>query len=261
MPPWRLIAVVCLLSALGCATWRRTPELPGRNRVVRDQLVIHSDSELPRYHRLLDELTAQRADVSRTLDLPVSDDPIHVYLFDTAAGYNDFIRNTFPGLPTRRAFFIESETRLSVYTYWGDRVAEDLRHEVSHAYLHAVVPNLPMWLDEGLAEYFELPHGSHGLNRPHLDILSRKRADGTWRPNLKRLETLRKTGDMTQLDYAESWAWVHMALETTSQRRRFLHDYLDRLRQQGTAPGLSTLLPQVDNDPQQALTEHLRSLE
>jgi hypothetical protein len=68
-----------------------------------------------------------------------------------------------PNLPRRRAFFVETDTRLSVYAYWGDRVAEDLRHEVVHGYLHAVVPHLPLWLDEGLAEYFEVPRGLSGL--------------------------------------------------------------------------------------------------
>ena len=46
--------------------------------------------------------------------------------------------------------------------------ADDLRHEMTHAYLHAVVPNVPLWLDEGLAKYFELPRQQHGLNQPYV---------------------------------------------------------------------------------------------
>ena len=57
------------------------------------------------------------------------------------------------GVSHRRAFFVETDTQLSVYAQWGDRVAEDLRHEVTHGYLHAVVPNVPLWIDEGLAEF------------------------------------------------------------------------------------------------------------
>ncbi len=49
-------------------------------------------------------------------------------------------RANIPSFPARRAFFVETDTRLAVYAYWGDRIAEDLRHEVAHGYLHACVP-------------------------------------------------------------------------------------------------------------------------
>ena len=70
-------------------------------------------------------------------------------------------------------------------------MAEDLRHEVAHGYLHAVVPNLPLWLDEGLAEYFEVPRGLDGVNRPHVDRACRRAWPTTGGPNLARLEQLR----------------------------------------------------------------------
>ena len=54
---------------------------------------------------------------------------------------------------------------LLVYTYWGDRIQQDLRHELTHALLHSVLKDVPLWLDEGLAEYFELPPASwKGVN-------------------------------------------------------------------------------------------------
>ena len=51
-----------------------------------------------------------------------------------------------------------------VYTYWGNRIQQDLRHELTHAILHSVLKDVPLWLDEGLAEYFEVPHGWKGVN-------------------------------------------------------------------------------------------------
>ena len=74
----------------------------------------------------------------------------------------EYLTRNFPSVPSRRAFFLETDTRLAVYAHWSDRVAEDLRHEVAHGYLHSVVPGLPLWLDEGLAEYFEVPRGQNG---------------------------------------------------------------------------------------------------
>ncbi len=146
-----------LIVAAGCTLVRQAAPLPTRGDVVRDQLMIHSDFQLPRRHRLVDELVAQRGDVVERLRLPVSDEPIHIYLFDSAKRFDAFMENSFPDFPDRRAFFVETDTQLNIYAYWGDRVAEDLRHEVAHGYLHTMVPHLPLWVDEGLAEYFEVP--------------------------------------------------------------------------------------------------------
>ena len=219
---WFAIALPLALPIIaGCARLRAAPALPQRHSMTLDQLMIHSDAPLPQHHRLLDELQQQRSRLTVKLGLGVSDEPIHVYLFPTSQGLDAYMRVYFPDLPQRRAFFVETDTRLTVYAYWGDRVAEDLRHEVAHGYLHAVVPRLPLWLDEGLAEYFEVPRGLDGLNRPHVDQLVAELGRG-WKPDVQRLERLRETGEMTQIDYAESWAWVHFLLETTPQRRQLL---------------------------------------
>lgn len=230
--------------------------LPG-NSVVRDQLIIYSDFTLPQHHRLLEELTAQRGTLGAKLGLPVSDEPIHVYLFPTPEKFKAFMTSEYPEFPDRRAFFVESDTRLMVYTYWGDRVAEDLRHEVAHGYLHSVVPNLPLWLDEGLAEYFEVPRGNRGLNRPHIDELTTALAGG-WHPDLRRLELLKSAGDMTQIDYAEAWAWMHFMLETTPDQQEFLRNYLQLLRMDAAAAEpMSNQLRRMHLDYERRLVDYI----
>jgi hypothetical protein len=255
----RLLLVVLSagFAVAGCAGLRRerAAELPVRNSMVLDQLVIFSDTPLPRNHRLLEELRTLRTLVSTKLGLPVSDEPIHVYLFSTADDFEAFLRAKHPDLPRRRAFFVESDTRLSVYAYWGDRVAEDLRHEVVHGYLHAVVPNLPLWLDEGLAEYFEVPRGEVGLNRAHLDQLA-----AGWQPDLARLEQLSTVGQMTQADYAESWAWVHYLLESVPRHRQVLNDHLQHLMGSTEPPPLSVSLRGADPECRVHVVEHLAVL-
>ena len=253
-------ALVSVLLVAGCAMWRGGPALPARYSVVRDQLIVYSDFSLPRHHRLLDELVVQRSDVSARLDLPLSDEPIRVFLFGTPRHFNAFIAANYPELPPRRAFFVESDTRLAVYAHWGDLVAEDLRHEVAHGYLHAVVPHVPLWLDEGLAEFFEVPCGQRGLNRPHLKVLLGEPGQASWQPDMAHLEGLRSTAEMSQQDYAQSWAWAHFLLESTDERRELLVDYLHTLRAQGSAPTLSEALIRLEDEPEQALLAHLRSL-
>jgi hypothetical protein len=258
-----LLAAAAVVCFSGCATFdsKTALALPDRHDVVLDQLVVHSNFELPGQHRLLQELNAQRADLSNKLALPISDEPIHVYLFADSERFNEFMSRRFPSFPPRRAFFVETDTRLAVYAHWGDRVAEDLRHEVAHGYLHSVMPSLPLWLDEGLAEYFEVPRGTHGMNPPHVDELVSLIRQRSWTPNLRQLEMLRTPTEMSQAEYAEAWLWVHWLLESAPARRQLLQTYLADLRRDLSAPPLSVYLRQLAGNSESQLVEHLRSLE
>ncbi len=252
-----LLILVCLPLLSGCAYFRTGPALPD-SLLVRDQLVIHSDFKLPYKHRLLEELLAIRGDLVATLDIPVSDEPIHLYLFDEADTYYEFIESQYPGLPRRRAFFVEGDTRLTVYAHWGDRVAEDLRHEVAHGYLHAVTPHVPLWLDEGLAECFEMPRGYDGYHADHADRLLDLIETASWRPDLLRLERLSTITDMTQTDYAEAWLWVHFLMHTTRERQVLLQHHLALLRENGQSPPLSAAIWQTSSVVDDDLIAHLR---
>ena len=246
-----------LLVVAGCATWSRAPTLPSRSSVVRDQLSIHSDFSLPRRHRLVEELAALRQDMGLKLDLPSSDEPIHVYLFDDPDSYTAYISANYPEFPDRRAFFVETDTLLTVYAYWGDRVGEDLRHELAHGYLHAVTPNVPLWLDEGIAEFFEPPRGRNGRNPSHIALLWRRYQDRTWAPNLQRLEAIGDVAEMTQLDYAEAWLWAHFLLETSRDRLVMVQSYFAELRRSAAVPPLSQVLYSAERLPEEPLLQHL----
>lgn len=259
---WLLIA---MLGMSGCAMSSRSPKSPpappSSTSFVREQLIVHTDFELPRQHRLLDEVTALRRDIADKLSIPASDEPIHVYVFESPEKYEQNAAKYFSAHFRRRAFFVETDTRLNVYAQWGDHVAEDLRHEVTHGYLHASIRNLPLWLDEGLAEYFEVPRGRKGLNSPHLELLEMARAQGDWSPDLARLEQLTSAAKMSQLDYAEAWLWMHWLLESTPQRREVLCGHLENIRLNGEAPPLSIKLREVDSSPHRSVAEHLSAIQ
>ncbi len=256
----RLVLFACLAAlplGTGCVSTWRTEQLdvPDRYTIVRDQLVIHCDFQVPARHRLLDELSARREDLRRELAYASSDEPIHVYLFQDADRFREFVREEHPDFPNRRAFFVETDTRLEVYAHWGGHVGEDLRHEVTHAYLHSVLPNIPLWLDEGLAEYFEVPRGRHGLNRDHLGRVLAQKSRGndgaalppiaprealSRLPNLARLESLHSDQFLTQDDYAECWSWLHFLLESSPETKLLLREYLYRLHVDGSTVPLSS---------------------
>ena len=137
---------------------------------------------------------------------------------------------------------------------------EDLRHEVAHGYLHAVAPGLPLWLDEGLAEYFEVPRGLGGLNRPHVDLLSDMAEHDGWQPNLVRLEKLTDAAQMDQRDYAESWAWVYFMLHSPPERRELLSAYLADMRAKGSTEPISVRLAALHVEPELPLMAYIATL-
>ncbi len=246
--------VLCsVIFACGCAMLQSplsSPintgfSLPGRHAVTRGQLAFHSDFPLAD-EPLLNDMAACRDEVGRTLGLPESDEPIHVYVFENAEKYASFMRLRRPGFLQSRAGFKETENRLEVYVQWGERAARDMRHEIVHGCIHSVTPNAPLWLDEGLAEYFEMPGGVGG-NREHLDRLVSKLRAGEWRPDLPRLESLRPGDEMSGADYAESWAWVSYLLHSGDRQRSDLPGtYLRQLRQNGRSEPLSSVLARIN---------------
>lgn len=248
-------AALCAIVAAGCARavvgpaltslngaavatvtpWNRARDLPGRSQVAAGQLQIHADFPLAVQHRLVRELETLRIDVSQTLGLPVSDEPVHLYLFETPERYDAFVARQFPAFPHRRAFFIETDTTLAVFAAWQERVAEDLRHETTHGYVHAVIPGVPLWLDEGIAEFFEVPRSEQGMHAVHVAHLAGRLIEGTWQPDLARLESITEANALSQDHYAEAWCWTHWLLRTTPERRRLLQEHLADVRREGKA--------------------------
>jgi len=263
---WAFLLMVHLAVCAGCRSLHQqlplpqAIKLPDAHQMHIGQLVFHTDFDLPADHRLVRELTAERDDVCRTLGLSSSSEPVDVYLFSDAERYQEYLKRYFPNVPSRRAFFLETDMRLAVYAHWSDRVAEDLRHEVAHGYLHSVVPRLPLWLDEGLAEYFEVPRGLNGLNRPHVDLLNDMEEHENWKPNLARLETLTEAAQLDQRDYAESWAWVYFFLNSPPERRQILMTYVADLQSRGSGDALSVRLARANVNPGEPMAKYVASL-
>ena len=236
---------------------------PGKHAVRVSQFIFLSDVELRRDHPLFKDLEQLREQVYRELRLPPSNTEVFVYLFEDQARYEDFIHKKRPDLPMRRAYFMAQPRRLGgaedlvVYTYLGDRLHQDLRHELTHAMLHCVLKHVPIWLDEGLAEYFELPSNSQGINVKHVEALR----DPSVRFDLDRLERLEEVHQMSPAEYRESWAWVHLALRSSPQAKQALLSYLQELRTNPRPGPLRPRLASAFAAPEAAVQTHLADLE
>ncbi|MCA9054398.1 MAG: DUF1570 domain-containing protein [Planctomycetaceae bacterium] len=221
----------------GCAATRQqqTDSLPSRHAVRSHQVLLLSDQKVPGEEEVLAELGQVRARITDELGVPPGEREVVVYLFSDRDRYASYMRATHPNLPARRAFFIGTPKELAVYAHWGDHILVDLRHEYTHGLLHAAVGHVPLWIDEGIAEYMEVGSDEIGnVNREHLGRLAQTASQG-WRPDLKRLERLEEVGEMSREDYHEAWAWVHYLLHQAPGGQQLLSEYLVELRR-GQSP-------------------------
>ena len=280
--PARLAGLAAVGSALaGCSSLKSTvPSLPvpggaraqaaglapkkpgGAHPPLRvSRFVFFADAPLEPNDAVFRELERLPDQVADELRLPESAAVIQVYLFPDQDKYEAFMRDRYPWLPVRRAYFIADQRRpgasddLQVFTWLGDHLRTDLRHELTHALLHGVLKGVPLWLDEGLAGYFEQPPANNGVNPDHLDRLRQGAA-----PDLARLEKIREVKQMEKPEYREAWAWTHFLLRGDPQARAALLDYVQELR---ANPSPGPLLPRLQAaypDPAAALTDHLGRL-
>jgi hypothetical protein len=270
-----LLAAASVLSLAGCphfkllqpnekveTTGKETLARPNRYSVRQGQYVFHSDFELKSDTPLFQELGELRDKVYKELELSPSNSLIDVYLFADETRYKQYLRANYRGLPERRAFFMaqdragSGEERL-VFTYKSDRLRQDLRHELTHALLHSTLKGVPIWLDEGLAEFFELPSENDGLNVAHV---RKQRKDGV-HGDLKRLEKLSEVDDMRPAEYREAWAWVYLMLRGTPQAREVLLTYLQQLRSSPNPGPLQPRLAAVMTSPEESFDRLLAALD
>lgn len=257
-------AFACAEAMLGggCVSLRHPPVavgVPSSYRLSVSQFLISCGFRLPDDDPLVLELVSLRARVHETLHLPPSSQQVEIYIFDDRPTYDRFIQTHYPDLPRRRAFFIAQDQRELVYAYQDERRDEDLRHEVCHALLHACVGAAPLWLDEGIAEYFETRGDAAGLHARHLTALQAAVQKG-WRPSLTRLESITQIRQMTGPDYREAWGWVHFLLHGSPEGREVLLNYLQDLRSGTGREPLSSRLFQVLPRPDSSLIAYLERL-
>jgi hypothetical protein len=220
---------------------------------------IHSDFELESNEPLLSELGNISGEVSRLLAIPSADQPIHVVLFASSKEYARYIKNYFPTVPERRAIFIQHRGPGMLFAHWHSEVRTDIRHEVVHGLLNDQSCPLPLWLDEGLAEYFEVPEGARMSGNPHLSQV----LEGLERDYVPSLSDLEQLGAIEQLgtnQYRDSWAWAHFLLHRKPLTRQHLVKHLALLRKNQQTMPLSRIIAMELPNWRAEFVEHFRSL-
>lgn len=173
--------------------------------------------------------------------------PVHVYLFQDQAQMAAYRYGAAENL---EAFFVPGDGRFFLVVY-GDGEApggiSSLFHEYVHAHLAANLPNVPLWVNEGLAQYFSfmrlgrefiefglIPQFAADFMRVYfakepllsVEILfAMNTRSGAYRnpnPNQMRL-------------YIQSWVLTHQFLSGSAEDRARYERFLQKMRA-GTRP-------------------------
>jgi len=221
--PWA--ASVC--GALLLAHLPTGTEAAWVDQQVIGPFICRGDFPLTEIQPLLAELGQLQADIVHALEVPAAETAIEVYLFRNKGSYDQFLSRNLPRVTYRRALYVKENGIGRVFGYRSAQLDTDLRHECTHALLHAVLPMVPLWLDEGLAVYFEQPAAKRAFDSPHLGPVRWSLRLG----GIEQVEALEKKKDIAEMDrsdYRAAWAWVHFMLHGSPQARdellRFLAD-------------------------------------
>jgi hypothetical protein len=223
------------------------------NRYVGDYHVLYTDLPQNKAKEALTRLTAMAEmyrQLTPDLDIPKQSKwPVYLYCrfedYRRSLGENERLNaGRYDGLVLRAVLDAEA--------FWLPGVWRVIQHEGWHQYSHRVLQQSsppPLWLEEGLAEYFGAAVWKDGKLHPgYVDAGAYVRRDktivvqpgrlqrirtriqtGQFRP-LEQLVTMR-LADWSQqtnaLNYDQVWSFVHFLLHADEgKRREALHAYL-----------------------------------
>jgi hypothetical protein len=251
------LAIGCLAAmlALGLAPRGRAEGwVDGR---IAGPFVCRADFPLEGMDGLLADLAQLQTDLRQVLGIAAPGERIEILLFRDQASYRAYLSQHLPQVPYRRALYVKLQGPGMVFAYRSRELEVDLRHECTHALLHAALPMVPLWLDEGLAEYFEVAPAERSFGNPHLSGVRWSVRLGM-PPKLEALEGKRDLSEMGRTEYRNAWAWTHFMLHGSAEAHEELVAFLGDI-QAGGAPGqLSQRLQRRLPNLQRCFSDHFK---
>lgn len=212
-----------LARAVRGPEWAKAHEAATQHYLVRSdisrELCYEAAQALETMYRKLDVQLRRVAGGDKTR--------FRVFLFSGRRGYLSYAADVFGDAPEQTAGMYSPVLKQLLIWNLPSREAmlRTVRHEGFHQYFDQVTDHAPRWLNEGLAEYFEVSRRvggkwrDGGVHEAHLELLSA--AD-----HVPLAEFLFQ-GPGTfyaraPLHYAQAWALVHFLLESgPAERERF----------------------------------------
>ncbi len=246
------------LSSLSPA-WCAEPTQGWKNEVTAGPFQIHADYSLTAKSEIASELDGLSRDVTELLQITSPKSILHVVIFGTESEYRRYMGHYYPDVPQRRALFIQERGAGILFAHSHAELATDLRHESVHALLNDSSQALPLWLDEGLAEYFEVPQASRWNGHAHL-VSVKSLVGSAPCPELDELEKWNDVGLMSTDDYRDAWSWIHFLMHRRKSTRMMLLEYLHSARRGKTVAPLSRSVAMQMPEWRTEYIEHFRQV-
>jgi len=231
---WSTQLRLCVIAAIGFATvivssvcsWSQEPTWPVEH--TAGQFCIHSTVPAAQFEAYLPSLCSLPNELSQTLQVSVAQELIQVVVLENREALDAYAHRIFPSAPNRGALYIRHRGPGLVLTYFHDGWICDVRHECTHALLDMSGLTLPLWQDEGLAEYFEtigenpIGHTSH-LHATRAQVRYGQVVD------LQKMERMESGSGLNPKEYRDAWSIVtfllHSSEETRSTYQQYLQDH------------------------------------
>lgn len=207
--------------------------------------------------QILEQMLTLCRDVEAALSISSPPQPVQVNLFKSRDSFEAFLLPHVPAAAGRSAIYIDDPDGGQIYLWNHSGIEHDVRHECTHAILHQSFPGIPIWLDEGLAEYFETPHGDGGGDHPYLAEL-KSTLNSAVIQQLESLEALERVDQLTSEDYRSAWAWVHFLMHGPEAVQTEFRQYLNQLATNPNARRMSERLRARMPDMDVQLIRHLQ---
>ncbi|MEQ1757282.1 MAG: tetratricopeptide repeat protein [Vicinamibacterales bacterium] len=240
----RALAFACLVtlawsSAASAATWRR---------LKTDNFVFVGDAPEGQIRSIAEELERFRSVMMLVLPnaSPVSPVPTVVFVFQTDRAFQPY-QPRFEGRRVDLAGYFQSGEDVNYLAVNGEFGASGLR-TILHEYTHFLIGNsfgvVPVWLNEGLAEFYQTITESQGGKAAivgtaplaHLELLRQSTliplselmsVDGS--------SSMYNEGIRRGIFYAQSWALTHYLTLGNPIRTQQFQRYLSLSRQSGAS--------------------------
>jgi tetratricopeptide (TPR) repeat protein len=177
-----------------------------------------------------------------TLSSPI---PTYIFVFRDAPSFQAYQR-TYNGKPLDSGGYFLGRQLANYVAINGDQHGEErvvIYHEYLHYLMHNNFASFPLWLNEGLAEYystFQVAKDEARIGQPITEHVFWLRQH-TFIPLATLFAVNERSPEYNESSrrggfYAESWALVHYLISGSPERRQQAAEYL-RLLQAGTPPG------------------------
>ena len=229
--------------------------------IEKDWLYFHYEQEPAGLPAVLTELRTLPERLSSYYGLKLKVAPVHVLLFKDRQAYLNHLQKTLPRAPRRTSLFVVRGGKPTILATAGKTLRQDLLHEAVHAINFGSFGGrqVPLWLDEGVAELFEGTQASQDFVHGEMirGIMGEQRDALAVPLKLSTLERIESSTKTDALFYAASWAWCRFLAERGTQCHAIWRRYLSDI-QAGIAAGkLSHRLTLAGTNYETLFLQHL----